>query len=201
MAIEEGVAEIVLTAIQVTLLVLILVLLHRYRIDLLRHRLFVLRDELFDYALENDVSFQAPAYVRLRRSINSMLRFAHRIDFTRFLLLLVASNKLRWTGMLEEYDYQWRDALAQLGREEHRNRIVDIRERALFEVSKHMALGSVPWIFVLSKVAFLRRLWQRCQLSLLRTASIVEMESLTLWQARASTQADCETLRPDRTRG
>ena len=201
MAIEEGVAEIVLTAIHVTLLVLILVLLRRYRIDLLRHRLFVLRDELFDYALENDVSFQSPAYVGLRRSINSMLRFAHRIDFTRFLLLLVASNKLRRTGMLEEYDYQWRDALAQLGREEHRNRIADIRERALFEVSKHMAVGSVPWLFVLSKVAFLRRLWQRCRLSLLRTASIVEVESLTLWQARVSTQAACAAVRPDQTRG
>lgn len=201
MAIEESVAEIVLTAIHVTLLVLILALLRRYRIDLLRHRLFVLRDELFDYALENDISFQAPAYVRLRRRINSMLRFAHRINLTRFLLLLVASNKLRRTGMLEEYDYPWRDALAQLGREEHRNRIVDIRERALFEVSKHMALGSVPWIFVLSKVAFLQRLWQRCQLSLLRTASIVEIESLTLWQARVSPQVDCEAVRPDQTRG
>ena len=130
-----------------------------------------------------------------------MLRFAHRIDFTRFLLLLVASNKLRRTGMLEEYDYQWRDALAQLGREEHRNRIADIRERALFEVSKHMAVGSVPWLFVLSKVAFLRRLWQRCRLSLLRTASIVEVESLTLWQARVSTQAACAAVRPDQTRG
>lgn len=201
MAIEEGVAEIVWTATHVALLVLILVLLHRHRIDVLRHRLFVLRDELFDYALENDISFQAPAYVRLRRRINSMLRFAHRINLTRFLLLLVAGTKLHRTGMLEEYDHQWRDALAQLGCEEHRNRIADIRERALFEASKHMAFGLVPWIFVLSKVAFLRRLWQRCRLSLLRTASIVEVESLTLWQARVSTQAACAAVRPDQTRG
>ena len=130
-----------------------------------------------------------------------MLRFAHRIDFRRFLLLLVAGNKLRRTGMLEKYDHQWRDALAQLGHEEHRNRIADIRERALFEVSKHMAVGSVPWLFVLSKVAFLRCLWKRCRLSLLRTASIVEVESLTLWQARVSTQAACAAVRPDQTRG
>lgn len=177
MTLADGVANVLLTGFYVALLALLLVLWRRYRIDALRYRLFVLRDELFDYALENDVSFQAPAYVMLRRSINCMLRFAHKMVFTRFLLLLATSSRFERMGMIEEFDRQWQDALDQLGHEEHRKRIEDLRERALLEVSKHMALGSIPWILILSNIALLNHLWQRCRQSLLRKASIVEIEA------------------------
>lgn len=179
MTLANGVANVLLTAFFAGLLALVLLLWRWYRIDALRFRLLVLRDELFDYAFEHGVPVQAPAYVMLRHSINSMMRFAHKMVFTRFLLLFAASSRLQRTGMIENFDRQWRDALDQLGDDEHRKRIADLRERALLEVSKHMALGSIPWIPILSNVALLSNLWQRCRQSLLRKASIVEIEAAT----------------------
>ena len=179
MTLADGVANVLLTAFFAGLLALVLLLWRLYRIDALRFRLLVLRDELFDYAFEHGVPVQAPAYVMLRHSINSMMRFAHKMVFTRFLLLFAASSRLQRTGMIEDFDRQWRDALDQLGDDEHRKRIADLRERALLEVSKHMALGSIPWILILSNVALLNHPWQRCRQSLLRKASIVEMEAAT----------------------
>lgn len=179
MTLADGVANVLLTAFFAGLLAAVLVLWRRYRVDALRFRLFVLRDELFDYARAHGVPFQAPAYSMLWHSINSMLRFAHKMVFTRFLLLFATSSRLQRTGMVENFDRQWQDALDQLGDDEHRKRIEDIRERALLEVSKHMALGSIPWILILSNVALLNHLWQRCRPSLLRKASIVEMEVAT----------------------
>ncbi len=179
MTLADGVANVLLNAFFAGLLAVVLLLWRRYRIDALRFRLFVLRDELFDYAHEHGVPFQAPAYVMLWRSINSMLRFAHKMVFTRFLLLFATSSRLQRTGMIEDFDRQWQDALDQLGDDEHRKRFEDLRERALLEVSKHMALGSIPWILILSNIALLNHLWQRCRQSLLRKASIVELEAAT----------------------
>jgi len=78
-------------ALHVTLgLTLVWILLFRlfrdYRIDALRDRLFALRDELFDYAADGNVAFVDPAYTKLRGLINSLIRYAHRLTFTRFFM-------------------------------------------------------------------------------------------------------------------
>jgi hypothetical protein len=54
----------------------------QYRIDALRQTLFELRDELFDFAAEGHVSFSDEVYVRNRKYLNTMIRFAHRATFT-----------------------------------------------------------------------------------------------------------------------
>src|SRR5580658_4090425 len=66
--------------------ILLFKLVRDYRIDALRNRLFALRDDLFDYASAGNVEFDEPAYFKLRGVINSLIRFAHRLTFTRFLL-------------------------------------------------------------------------------------------------------------------
>src|SRR5689334_20196537 len=63
---------------------LIFRLAREYRIDALRDRLFGIRERLFDYAANEGISFENPAYTRLRMLINSLIRFAHRLTFTRF---------------------------------------------------------------------------------------------------------------------
>ncbi len=51
-----------------------------------RQRLFRIRDKLFDYAAQGNISFDDPAYTHLRSMLNSMLRFAHKVTFCRALL-------------------------------------------------------------------------------------------------------------------
>ena len=61
------------------------VLWRSYRVSQLRQNLFNLRAELFDLAAGGAVPFSSPAYMQLRLTLNSLIRFAHRIDFLKFL--------------------------------------------------------------------------------------------------------------------
>lgn len=177
MAIEKGGVYVVLAVLYCGLLVLLLALMRLDRASHLRQRLSDLLYEAIEYAYENHVSVQDPAHAMLQRSINSMMRFSHDMGFTRFLLLW-ATRTSQSPGMIKEYDRQWQDALDQLPAAKHRERIAGIRERALLEVSKHLALGSLPWILALSKAASLNRLWPRYRSSLLRRARILEIDAV-----------------------
>lgn len=55
----------------------------QFMLDMYRQRLFSIRDELFDLAARGDrrLSFDHPAYIELRGSLNTSIRFAHRISF------------------------------------------------------------------------------------------------------------------------
>ena len=46
-----------------------------YRVDLFRHKMFKLRDELFDDAADGNIDFNSPAYQLLRTTMNGFIRF------------------------------------------------------------------------------------------------------------------------------
>ena len=176
--IAERFANLLLVAANFSLLCVVLFWCwRRYRIDALRDRLFLLRDELFDYALSSELSFGDPAYVMLRRSINSMLRFAHKISFTRTLLVAVLTYRVTNRDILSDYDREWEDALSGLENDEYRQKIKDLHEKVLLTVGQHMAIGAIPWMFVLLNVLLLNHFVQRCRAFILRKASIVEIEA------------------------
>lgn len=60
----------------------------KYRIDKTRQELFAIRDELFDFAATGNISFQHPAYFLLRKLMNGMIQFTHKIDFITTIALL-----------------------------------------------------------------------------------------------------------------
>lgn len=73
----------------------------QYRMDKFRQSVFRLRDELFDYAADGNVSFDHPAYRTLRDTMNGYIRFSHRIS-----LLQVCLTKFilgRWNHSHSEY--------------------------------------------------------------------------------------------------
>jgi hypothetical protein len=56
-----------------------------YRVDALRQNLFAVRDELFDHARAGKISFDSSAYKATRSLLNGMIRFSHRVSFSRML--------------------------------------------------------------------------------------------------------------------
>ena len=60
-----------------------------YCLDVFRHNLFALRDELFIYAGGGKISFQHPAYRMLRDRMNSSIRYGHELTLSRLLLAMV----------------------------------------------------------------------------------------------------------------
>lgn len=77
-----------------------------YKNDAFRQRLFALRDDLFDYAHSGKISFDDPAYRTLRNLTNVFIRFAHRLTFTRVIVLVTAHRSTEnpmeiWTKDIE----------------------------------------------------------------------------------------------------
>ena len=136
-----------------------------------------MRDELFDYALSSELAFSDPAYVLLRRRINRMLRFAHKISFTRALFMVVLLPRALSAEILRDHDEEWKDALGQLVSHDSRERISELHEEVLMAVVRHMVMGAIPWMLVLLQALILQSLVQRIKESLLRKASIVEVQA------------------------
>lgn len=89
-----------------------------YRVSAFRQDLFNLRAELFDYVLcTKGIWFQSAAYQNLRRTLNSLIRFAHRITFMRFVWNVVAARWM-WNAFAEAereaYESEWKRVLDEL---------------------------------------------------------------------------------------
>jgi len=55
-------------------------LYREYTIESFRTKMFILRNELFDSAANGAISFEHPAYILLRNTMNGFIRFGHRVS-------------------------------------------------------------------------------------------------------------------------
>lgn len=137
----------------ILLWILIFGLAREYRTDALRDRLFAVRDKLFDYAQQGGVPFDHPAYVKLRLLINSLIRFAHRLTFTRFALgvffRIWKKEECELRPLLE-----WQDAVSTLP-EESQKAIRIIHSEMLVLVVRHLITGSP----IMMGILFLFSIW------------------------------------------
>lgn len=109
-----------------------------YRLDVFRERVFSLRDGLFLYALENKINFESIAYVGLRDRMNTMLRFAHELNFTRFFLVATLHPFSEGNPEL----IAWEKAVDSLPQEKDRARLRDIRDAFALAIFEHILLRS-----------------------------------------------------------
>src|SRR5438876_10530845 len=83
------------------------------RMDLFRQQMFALRDELFDFALDEKIKFDDPAYTLLRHLINGFIRYAHNLTPYRTLM-----SFLRWKCTSQEpikgWSVSWEHALSKV---------------------------------------------------------------------------------------
>jgi hypothetical protein len=116
-----------------------------YRVDALRDRLFDLRDRLFDYAESGAIDFNHPAYGRLRSSLNSMIRFAHRVNFAR-LVVAVLTHKIAPNHQEISAYREWVKAVQSIPSEETREQLWRFHQEMLVVIVRHMTTGSpVLW--------------------------------------------------------
>jgi hypothetical protein len=116
-------------------------LFSEYRTDALRDRLFALRERLFDYAADGCIRFDEPAYTKLRGLINSLIRFAHRLSFTRFFM---GVTFMAWRD--QECDKEpllkWNTAVDSLPHEHQKATLRAIHTEMLVLVVRHLVSGS-----------------------------------------------------------
>jgi hypothetical protein len=112
----------------------------QHRVDALRERLFRIRGELFDYADSGEVSFDDPAYAKLRVVMNGMIRFAHRFTFFRLALMVLFSDVLEKVDV-ENPLSQWEEALQRIPTRQQK-RLRELHDKMMGTIIVHVTTGS-----------------------------------------------------------
>ena len=112
----------------------------KFRIDLLRHKLFVLRDSLFIKTHSMGVPLDTPSYVTMRQTLNGLLRYGHRVSIWGVLAAYWGLKK----DPREERPFSddLDDQLAALHNEEYRKFVQDIYQRMILSVFWHITTGA-----------------------------------------------------------
>ena len=112
----------------------------KFRIDLLRHKLFVLRDSLFIKTCSMGVPLDTPSYVTMRQTLNGLLRHGHRVSVWGMLAAYWGLKKYP----LEERPFSddLEDQLAVLQNEEYREFVQAVYHRMILSVFWHITTGA-----------------------------------------------------------
>jgi hypothetical protein len=143
-------------------------LFRRYFIDSHRHELFKLRYKLFDFALDNDISFENEAFQMRWKEINSMIKLTHE---THLMFISGFFRRKKMAEEIEKYSRLREEALNSLSTD----------QKAFFENSRHeqsklffayiiksslvfMIVGVVI-VIILAVILFLLMIWKKINFS------------------------------------
>jgi len=139
---ESGIALAILA-------ILLLRLWAGLRLDEFRQSIFVVRDELFDFAASGAISFDHPAYRLLRQSMNGFIRYAHQLTWFR-----LVCNMILWQ-LHEDHAFTWADrwdsALKTIPDESLRRELTRFQARTLALVVERLVTGS-PFLIAMVAV-------------------------------------------------
>lgn len=119
------------------------------RLDAFRQEMFIVRDELFDYAASGQIAFDDPAYRLLRQMMNGLIRYGHQITFFRFNMTAL-HIRLMGNDFGPKWSTKWEAALEKVRNEEVRDRMKQFHEDAMTLTAKRIVLGSPALIAVLA---------------------------------------------------
>lgn len=128
-----------------------------FRNDAYREDIFTVRDEMFLYAADGNISFDDPAYTLLRARMNGLLRHGHELTLTRLFIVLAVCRDAR-----NESFEAWRRTVEQLP-VETRKRVIDFNLRVNIFVFQHLLY-----------VSFFRYLLFRPLMSGIRVRDVME---------------------------
>ncbi|WP_226596772.1 hypothetical protein [Marinobacter nauticus] len=173
--------------VSVALLVVCLFWLYRdYKLDSFRQKLFKLRDDLFDEAINNDISFEHPSYQVLRSTINGFIRYGHRLNVFQviaFLVLAESEKKVKSSSFTNRFESH----LGSLDPEKS-DVLKDYRNRMNILMMEHVIASSpLSLIFIFAPLGYAIKTKQalqkavrkyRRQVNILDTAALAKGEDL-----------------------
>lgn len=130
------------TALLVGLWYLIFIAWRNYRLELTRQEIFKLRDNLFLYARDGGLPFDAEAYVIMRTILNGTIRFGHKISFIRLVAPIVVERCYTEGEVSKNFDAVFNHALEQVS-PEARRKILSTRDRLHRIILEHMVFSSI----------------------------------------------------------
>lgn len=157
--------ELVITSLALTALWIGYHTLYRdLQIERSRHQLFKVRARLFDYAAQGQISFQEPAYVELRRMLNGMIRFTHRLTwFDTLSVALLYNVKKDIRRDVEQSRKQFTYQVARLAPDQQKM-LKEIQLEMNRIAALHLLRSSLLLQSVLAMVAFIMKVVGAAQL-------------------------------------
>lgn len=110
----------------------------RYRVDLLRDRLFAIRQRLFDLAVSDEIQFDHPAYGMTRNFLNGMIFMADRFTVPYLSVVLFCLSVREVRSATDSHEERLREAMSALPAGT-RNRILELRLLAVIALLSHIA--------------------------------------------------------------
>lgn len=138
------------------------------RLDGFRQAMFVVRDELFDYAADGNVPFDHPAYVLLRRQMNGFIRYGHHLTFFR-IFMTHAIHKISETPVDSGWHETWLEALDTIKDSSVRKSLEQFHRRSMVLAISRVITGSLP-LMALTGVFLMESLTQGARQSFMQLA-------------------------------
>jgi hypothetical protein len=127
-----------------------------YRLDAFREDLFELRDRMFLYAAQGNISFSHPAYALLRNRMNVLLRYAHGFTLTSLFIVGMTGKNTKNIPFAE-----WERAVASLP-SPTRDRMLEFNQLTAFVALQHIMLRSFFRYVVIRPLLTIILIWLRC---------------------------------------
>ena len=121
-----------------------------YLLDRFREELFIIRDDLFDYAAEGHIDFDDPNYGAVREWLNGSIRLAHRFGPLDTALMSVFGKKVeREHPELKQH----KERIERIANGEHGAKLQEVIQTSFVTVGKN-AFKKSPLLWVLFPVGF-----------------------------------------------
>jgi hypothetical protein len=159
-------------------LVLLFKILPEVRLDSFRQKMFGIRDELFDYAADGNISFDHPAYVSLRRQMNGFIRYAHHMTAFRILMTIAIHKFRRMDPPPEDWQTRWLNSVNSIKDERVRERLRDFHCAAIVAMKRRFLSGS-PLLWVITIVFAMQMMLQGAAKGLSQMMSAASMKAFT----------------------
>jgi hypothetical protein len=133
-------AELISFVGGLTALLVTIGILHAQCVDETRSDLFDLRDEMFLYASDNNIS-ETDAYRSLRELMNGFIRYAHRLTLTRVFLIVIVSSIVA-PNFPKSFRSAWEPSLDMLN-SAYREQMRGFYKRNMILVTTHLVHRSL----------------------------------------------------------
>ena len=126
------------------------------RLDSFCQNMFIVRDELFDYAADGNISFDHPAYILLRKQMNGFIRYGHHLTvFRGFLTFCI--HKVSSSSDRSDWHSEWQTALQSIEDASVCRKLEQFYDREMKLVAIHLLAGSpLLWVVI---CGFAVQLW------------------------------------------
>lgn len=129
-----------------------------WRLDSFRQNLFIVRDELFDYAADGNIPFDHPAYLMLRRQMNGLIRHGHHLTVFRSLLTLTI-HKVSGLPASASWHDEWQNVLNTIEDDSVRQKMEWFHRKSMVLSIRRLVLGS-PLLLTMTAVFMVKSLFQ-----------------------------------------